>query len=162
MSKVTRLSAERARSLLEYDETSGTLRWTEARGGRFPGTIAGTIKRNKRGAYITVTIDQCKHYAHRVIWLIKTGCNPEFVIDHKDCCGTNNAWSNLRAATHAQNLMNAKRATRKPRGVFFEKRRSKFLARLAGKHLGYFSTQKEAAEAYTRAAKAAFGEFVRT
>jgi len=160
--KAIPVSAERARALLDYDPETGVLRWKDLRGGHYKGAIAGGVKRNECGSYITIKIDQQRYYAHRIIWLLMTGAYPAVVIDHRDGCGTNNAWRNLREATHAENVMNARRHGGKPTGVFFEKRRGKFLARLGKRHLGYFATQDAARQAYDSAARARFGEFVRT
>jgi hypothetical protein len=51
------------------------------------------------------------------------------------------------------------------RGVYFDKGREMWKAQIRlnqkGRHLGYFATKEEAAEAYNRAAIKAFGRFVK-
>lgn len=89
-------------------------------------------------------------------------------VDHIDGNGLNNTRSNLRIATHRQNLQNrrptAGRYTYK--GVSYHDHSSLYRARITvnGKqlNLGYFKCSIEAAQAYDKAAKEHFGEFART
>lgn len=86
--------------------------------------------------------------------------------DHKDGNGLNNRRENLRSATKSQNAVNSKRRNTSSlyRGVNWDNTRQKWAAyiRIAGKskNLGRFDTEKEAADAYLQAAKAAYGDFV--
>lgn len=88
------------------------------------------------------------------------------VVDHKDGNGLNNRRSNLRVTTLSLNLANQKptgRGTSRYKGVSFKTDKGKWRAVLATRpkqvHIGYFRTQKEAALAYNRAAKKAWGSF---
>ncbi len=88
-------------------------------------------------------------------------------IDHKDGNGLNNVRTNLREATHAQNLANStsRRGSSRFKGVSWYKRRGKWVAYVncTGEHyhLGYFDDEVEAARAYDEKAKELFGEFAR-
>lgn len=89
--------------------------------------------------------------------------------DHIDGDGLNNCRSNLREATHAQNVRNApKRIDNRSgyKGVSWSASSSKWVAQIneAGrrrKHLGYFTDPAEAARAYDAAALAIYGSFAR-
>jgi hypothetical protein len=90
-------------------------------------------------------------------------------IDHHDRNGLNNVRENLRVATHAQNLWNARRSCRNTsgfKGVSFDSRTKSYAARcqIEGKnrHLGRFKTALEAHEAYKAAAIAHRGELPAT
>lgn len=74
--------------------------------------------------------------------------------DHRDRNRLNNRRANLRPATHAQNLQNQpghRGSSSTLRGVCWEQRKSRWRAGVTvnGKwrHLGYFLTEEEAAEA---------------
>jgi len=97
---------------------------------------------------------------HRII------INPpnDLQIDHIDHNGLNNQKYNLRICNSAQNQMN-KISNKKYKGVYVFYRgikkyiKSNIKINNKLKHLGYFNTEKEAAEAYNIAAKELFGEF---
>ena len=80
-------------------------------------------------------------------------------VDHINGDGLDNRRSNLRLATHAQNIRNGKHRTNNTsgyKGVFWQKDHKKWCARIMidykPKHLGYFNTPEEAAQAYNEAA----------
>jgi hypothetical protein len=125
---------------------------------------AASVRKGRRAVYAVrqVRVDgkmQCI-WMHRQI----AGTPAGMLTDHKDRDGLNNRRSNLRAATRAQNQVNADR----PRGQFlrgtrparkpgvwqayiqYEKRRL---------HLGSFPTEAAAHAAYLEAAKRLHGEF---
>ena len=86
-------------------------------------------------------------------------------VDHIDGCKTNNHHENLRFATHSENAMNVKKkgsnTTSMYKGVSFHKPLNKWLVHVSiGKkctHVGYFETEREAAEAYNAAATEHYG-----
>ena len=89
-------------------------------------------------------------------------------VDHIDRNKANNSIDNLRWSTTSENLMNStKRAFTSSiyKGVCFEKRRNLWMARInvnsKSVFLGYFTSEREAAEAYNTAATEHFGEFAK-
>lgn len=90
-------------------------------------------------------------------------------IDHVNTDGLDCRRSNLRAATVAQNNQNKapyRNNTSGFKGVVFHKASGKWAATIGAqgrsRHLGIFSTRKEAAAVYAEAAKRLHGEFART
>jgi hypothetical protein len=89
-------------------------------------------------------------------------------VDHINTNKLDNRRENLRVCTRQQNNCNTnKRSDNKSgfKGVCFEKRRQKFVARIRIdgklKHLGYFATAAAAHEEYKIAAVKYHGEFAR-
>ena len=104
-------------------------------------------------------------YSHRMIFYLYHGTLPKF-IDHVDGDPLNNNIDNLRACTHRQNMRNrktAKSCSSKYTGVCRYRKTGKWLASISidntKKHLGYFTSEKDAALAYNKAAFADSGEF---
>jgi hypothetical protein len=153
--------------ILYYPET-GEFRWRSARGGQAAGSPAGSVWRRKGDVRYVIQFNGRGYQANRVAWLIMTGAWPTFQIDHQDTDGLNNRWTNLRQATHAQNIANAK--TRKDnvlglKGVSFHKVKGAFVARIQHNKirvvLGYFASPEEAHAAYRTASQQYHGEFGR-
>jgi hypothetical protein len=80
------------------------------------------------------------------------------VVDHINGDKLDNRRSNLRVIDQAENVTNSKKTwgRSKHKGVWFSKEKNKWAATIACRkvrtHLGYFKTEKEAAEAYRIAA----------
>lgn len=158
-------TAERANQLFSYDPFDGVLRWKARRKGIRVGWVAGNM--DCRG-YVSVIVDRKHYMAHRIIWLMVTGVWPEKNIDHINNQPADNRWSNLRQASVTENHGN--RRTRRDsscgyKGVIFDKRRKKYVARICRNyktiHLGQFDTPQDAHAAYVDAAKRVFGQFAR-
>ena len=86
--------------------------------------------------------------------------------DHINRESLDNRKANLRSVTHSQNIRNARPRTNNTssyKGVSFHKYHRKWCAgiKINGKrkHLGYFDTEIEAAEAYKATATQYYGEF---
>lgn len=160
------LTRERLLEVLRYEPETGHFYWrvfrtTKAKADARAGSVT-------RYGYERITVDFVTYQAHRLAWLYMTGEWPP-LIDHRDGCKTNNAWSNLRLATGSQNRANScGRKNRKldlPKGVTRYLRSKKYCAQIytAGKRriIGFFNTVDEAAAAYSAAAHETFGEFAR-
>lgn len=93
--------------------------------------------------------------------------DPMVKVDHRDGNGLNNVTSNLRTATHTQNMRNrrkSKSGAADYKGVWTERDgRIKACIRVEGRtiHLGTHVSQEAAAMAYDEAARRLFGEFAR-
>ncbi len=100
------------------------------------------------------------HYIHRLVAREWVG-NPEEkrCVDHIDGIRDNNHYENLRYATHSENSRNRKKhinGTSVYKGVSYYKITGKWKASISisGKetHLGYFTSEREAAEVYNTSA----------
>lgn len=117
------------------------------------GNLAGYRRPN---GYIIVTYRKAKHLAHRIVFFLTHGYLPA-MIDHVDGNPSNNAPSNLRAATHNINQQNL----HKPRGhnttgfLGVSMRQGKYRARIVtngiATELGLFTTPEAASAAYQQA-----------
>ncbi len=103
-------------------------------------------------------------YMHRIIM----GNPKNLEIDHINGNGIDNRKSNLRFATHKQNMANqksCKTATSQFKGVCWVKRDKKWEASIQTdnrtKHLGYYENEADAAKAYDKEAIKLFGSFAR-
>lgn len=160
------MNAERLRELLQYDPASGVFRWNVSnRRGVSLGKIAGHAGHH---GYCFIRVDRKLYTAHRLAWLHYFGEWPSRDIDHKDGNPSNNCIANLRLASTSQNIANAKKSCTNRsgfRGVSWARKESKWRAYITKdrkrKHLGYFATADQAAEAYRSAATSLFGEFAR-
>lgn len=103
-------------------------------------------------------------YMHRMILDAPSAVS----VDHIDGNSLNNQRSNLRLATHGENMRNRKRHSNNTSGytgVYWDASKRKWRAevRLNGKnkHAGYFSDVEEAAKARDLLARELHGEFAR-
>lgn len=126
-------SADYVRSLLSYDPPTGIFRWLVTRSNAaIVGAIAGTPHGD---GYVLIGIDGQQYLAHRLAWLYMTGEWPKGKLDHRDRVRNNNIWTNIRAATNAQNSVNSARKVRDlPRGVHFH--HGKYVAQTTARSLG--------------------------
>jgi hypothetical protein len=92
---------------------------------------------------------------------------PVALVDHVDRNGLDNRRENIRNAGRTGNSANRVK-TKKPRsslkkGVHLRSGLSNpWRVFCGGKHVGYFATEEDAAQAYDQAAKNLYGEFART
>jgi hypothetical protein len=145
------LTQEQLKEILHYDPESGIFRWRKSVARCIkPWDVAGTDVHG----YVVIEIKAKPHAAHRLAWLYMTGSLPQVQVDHEDRVRSNNSWSNLREATHKQNMENKpiyKNNSSGYRGVCWCKRNEKWAAKLSHNkkniHVGYFDDAKEAAQA---------------
>jgi len=95
-------------------------------------------------------------------WILGKKCISKLV-DHKDRDGLNNQRNNIRIATRSQNAANrTATGNSKYLGVSYSPRctmNDKWIASCAGKPLGIFNSEIEAAKAYNKEARKKFGCF---
>ena len=147
-------------AIFSYDPITGSLIWKErvfasalANGwnARYANKVAGV--KNSEG-YLSVSINKRKYLVHRVIWKM-LHCEDPLIVDHIDGDRTNNSAANLRHANESLSAFNKKLPSgRLPRGV--QPNGSKYMARLAGKHLGTYATPEEAHAVYCATAQQRF------
>ena len=158
------IDAGTLRALLDYDPETGVFRWRVTTSNRaVVGSVAGSLN---GGGYRHICVRGRTYGAHRLVWLYVHGVWPCGDIDHINRDTADNRLTNLRAASRAENLMNAKKregARCSLKGVTRVRDRYKARVFLGGKetHLGYFATEQEAHDAYCAAAAKEFGAFHR-
>jgi hypothetical protein len=146
---------DQIRSVLEYDSTSGEMRWKVNKGPARAGNRAGSVaKDGYRHAYVFGKTFQ----EHRLAWFMFYGVWPEQYIDHIDGNPSNNAISNLRDVSATINQQNQRRPNKKNKssgylGATFSDGKFSARIRVDGKprYLGRFATAEEAHSAYLQA-----------
>lgn len=112
------MTPDEVRHVFSYLPT-GHLVWRERRRGVSAGGVAGAF--DARG-YLQIEVDGKVYKAHRLIWLWHGHPLPP-EIDHVNCDKADNRIENLRAASKAENMRNAKLSGRNKsgvKGVYFE------------------------------------------
>lgn len=149
-------SQEVLRQLLRYEPDTGKLFW-RSRGpewftddkqarehnaaiwnSRFAGAVA--ISTAGSDGYLRGPVLGKIYAAHRVIWKMVHGSDPDF-IDHIDGNRQNNRISNLRSITQTENNRNmCLRSTNRSgvMGVRWHRQAKKWQVNIAGKYLGLF------------------------
>lgn len=128
MSKIKKLPSQAILKLVfDYNAETGVLSYKK----RVPVEILKTYKAQsayrhrragkeclagKRG-YVRAVVHNDRYLGHRIIWKLCYGKEPPPLIDHKDGDGSNNRLKNLREASIAQNMANAKRKKSNKTGV---------------------------------------------
>lgn len=134
---------------------------------RYAGEEVGSERINKRTdrRIWQVRLNGKIFGRHRIVWALHHGDWPP-LIDHKNRNPLDDRIENLRVATTSQNNANIgliSTNTSGYKGVYWNKRRRKFLARINVNYkricLGSFDDPAEAHAAYVVAAKEHFGEF---
>lgn len=113
--------------VFSYDPATGALVWKERPlwhfssehehrrwNTRYSGKPALAHKGNED--YLTGALDKVTYQAHRIIWKMQTGLDPDF-IDHINGTRHDNRWVNLRDVPWHTNLQNQKRASNNTSGV---------------------------------------------
>jgi hypothetical protein len=149
------ISIDRLRELFEYDAANGEL------------FRRGTKKRAswiRRDGYRLVGVDYHQLLVHRVIWAMAHGQWPKNEIDHRDGNPSNNLLSNLRPASHRENLRNRGRPSNNTsgiKGVSWSKQKRRWWVKIGQKHIGFFADLEQARVARHEAERQHYGEFGR-
>ena len=99
------MTQEYLKSILKYNETTGTFTWIVAMGVR--GVVGGTAGSTRKDTkYVNIQIDQKAYKAHRLAWLYMYGMFPKNEIDHINHDRSDNRISNLRDVTIKDNMKN--------------------------------------------------------
>ena len=162
---------ERLNELFVLDESSPSgLSYKTNRSTKKAGDPAGTLTPN---GYWQLSINKIGYRAHRIIYFMRTGINPgNQIVDHPNRDRSDNKQV-LRLVDKSRNNMNADKregTSSKYKGVCRISRRQESWVRWVAhittdgetKYLGYFEDEKEAAQAYDRAAIELFGEYAKT
>jgi hypothetical protein len=123
--------------------------------GELRGVLGNVITNDTKEGYIRCVLRfQEKRFfilGHRLSWYLHYGHLPVNSIDHIDGVRSNNKIENLRDVTAQQNQWNHTKA----KGYYWNKPANKFCAHIKidriKKHLGYYSTEQEARNAYLKA-----------
>ncbi len=160
-------SPELLRKLLRYNPETGKLYWRERTPDMFDGSGVRTAEHrcnvwnarysgnrafsSKMNGYRRGSVLHTGLLAHRVIWAIVNGSWPADQIDHINGIRSDNRISNLRNATHTDNMRNMKIPkdnTSGHVGVSWSIKANKWYAQIAGKgkhiHLGSFALKIDA------------------
>lgn len=182
--KEVALTPQHLNEILDYDHSTGILRWkeigvewfsdTETKSketcraiwnSRCAGKQAGGLDKD---GYVCIGFRGHRLKAHRVAWAISYGQWPHLEIDHIDGCPGNNALSNLRLANRKENLRNTrshKDGSSQYKGVTWHSASKKWMARLyhdgRNKHLGLHENEIDAATAYNEACAKLDSKFFR-
>ena len=134
--------------------------------GKFAKKRAGCIGKD---GYYKIRINDRLYLGHILAWVYNYGFAPNQDIDHINMNPSDNRLCNLRLATRSQNMANTKAhkdSLTGVKGVYFDKNRQKFAARIHVNgnciQLGAFCELKEAKAAYAEASLQYFEEFRRS
>lgn len=159
------ITQERLKYLMTYDPGTGHFTRNVTLPGRFAkaGTIAGGI--DSLG-YVHIIIDRKRYKVHRLAFLYVTGEFPPHSVDHIDGDPSNNQWSNLRPATHFENMAHTQTRRHNALGIRNVRRTKcgkKFSVRVShhgvSHHFDTYASIEEAAAVAEKARRALFGVF---
>lgn len=162
--KYEAITQELLKSRFHYDPETGYFTRKHEHGLVDGWRRLGGLRMSGRHRYREICIDEGRYYEHILAFVYMVGRLPEGCIDHIDGDGENNKWSNLREATHQQNLWNKKTkptTASKVKGAYLEAGRYASRIRCNGVdyYLGRYDTAEQANAVYRQAAVALFGEY---
>lgn len=135
---------------------SGTIyRWYENNGRKIKNPYWKLVQNTNTGdGYNTIKFDKTSFRRHRIMafaYLNLDINNPEQHVDHINGDRLNNHVDNLRLVNQHENNLNNTKA----KGYYYCNARNKFNAQIKHKdkriHLGYFTTEEDARQAYLNA-----------
>lgn len=146
--EIMNISQEYLKEVFIYKD--GVLFWNVDKRKMKIGEKAGRTKKN---GYCEIRLNGKLYGTHRLIFLMFHGYLPK-IIDHIDGNPSNNLISNLRSATHAENMRNSKKPINNKsgfKGVYFNKETKKWIAQCVVNnkkhHIGSYEDIHEAANA---------------
>ena len=159
----------------QWASIDGYLNYEISWWGRVRNATTGRIlKAGRSGSgYLTVALyreGKMKSHSVHVLVAREWVSNPDGkrCVDHMDNDRHNNNWVNLRYATQAENNRNTKKhfdGSSVYKGVSLHKPSKKWTAQIrvegSDKYLGRFEDEKEAGEAYNKAALEQYGDFAK-
>lgn len=168
MRKHTKEDEVYLRDNIKYDSETGYLWWTKpSRTRKLNKPIGGP--HTEGYLRFSLKLPSGKRYSiltHRFCWFLYYGQWPKEMLDHINGIKTDNRIENLRLATDEENNRNrrsTKSSSSKYKGVSWHKRVKKWISKITlncrAKHLGYYSSEKEAALAYDKAAREHFRDY---
>lgn len=163
------LTQAQIKSQFHYDPDTGIftrIATTSPRSARFVGLQTGYVHAS---GYVYVSFLGRPRRAHRLAWIYMTGDLPPADIDHINGDRADNRWTNLRAASRAQNNVNTDRraiGASGIRGVVFDARyklpwKACISIKNRSKVIGRFATKEAAAAARADFGRQLHGQFVR-
>ena len=154
---------ERIKELFHYNQEEGALYWRQRHNSQIDlAKPAGWLEQS---GYRGVRVDGVKYKRHRVIWCLFNGDPGAMEIDHINRIKGDDRIENLRAVTKSQNQLNRSALVVNKSGYKgVDRQGNKYRAQITDsegrkKHLGFYDTPQEAAEAYLAAAVVYHGEF---
>lgn len=148
-----RITAQRLRELLSYDQDTGLFTRLSHGRGRRPAEGRPAGCKTDRG-YIHIHVSGRIYKAHRLAWLYVNSEWPDGDIDHIDGDKTNNRINNLRSVSTSVNMQNQRSAQKRNAsgflGVTVHGGRFEASIKLNGKniYLGSYATPELAHDAY--------------
>jgi hypothetical protein len=118
--------------------------------GLFTKTDGTNLKHYNMDGYVGIYLKKYGVYkAHRLAFLFIEGSWPEHLVDHIDGDRSNNAWINLRSATHQQNGQNRRAKSKNMTGLLGVSKHGKnFVASIyvegCSVKIGVYATKEEA------------------
>lgn len=107
-------SLDRLNELFHCNPDTGYLAWKNRLHKSNPSEIAGYTASN---GYCVVSVDGREYKAHRLIWKIAFGADPEAQIDHRNGKKNDNRISNMRLARGAINHRNRRTQKNNTSGI---------------------------------------------
>lgn len=137
------------RENLSYDANTGVITWLSSVGSVRVNSEAGNT--NKATGYVIIGCLGRYMKAHRLAWFLYYGIEPEDQIDHINGIRVDNRITNLRVATHQENMKNQRKPVNNKSsivGVSWHKPTHRWQVSIntnnKRKHLGYFGDFFEA------------------
>lgn len=157
------ISHEELKRHLFYDQDTGLFTRKISNTSRVSvGDVAGSLC----SGYLKIMVCGKRYFAHRLAWLYMTGIPATCLIDHINGNGTDNRFSNLRAASKSQNGMNRKTQSNNRSGcpgVCWHKNLRRWIVSYKKNkkqvYVGCFDDLEEAISASMIARSENFGEF---